>query len=109
MEKNEVTIKDLTERVESMSTNFEKNNTELKKRYLIWNIDSFNKIASRVSVWKGTFGTGYPFYALDENLEGNLPIILDIIDNWLEMENLCKNLYGCVRNVWIRNIKICQI
>lgn len=75
MEKNEVTIKDLTERVESMSTNFEKNNTELKKRYLIWNIDSFNKIASRVSVWKGTFGTGYPFYALDENLEGNLPII----------------------------------
>ena len=28
MEKNEVTIKDLTERVESMSTNFEQNNTE---------------------------------------------------------------------------------
>ena len=28
-----------------------------------------------MSVWKGTFGTGYPLYALDENLEGNLPII----------------------------------
>lgn len=79
MENSEITIEELTERVESMSTDFEKNNTELKKRYLIWNIDSFNKTASKVSVGKGTFGTGYPFYALDENLEGNLPIISEQI------------------------------
>lgn len=59
------TIKNLTERVETASTEFEMNNTELKRKYLIWNISIFNKLASKVSVSKGTFGTGYPFYALD--------------------------------------------
>lgn len=69
------TIKNLTERVEKASTDFEKTNTELKRKYILWNIEVFNKIASKVSVSKGTFGTGYPFYALDGNLKGVLPII----------------------------------
>lgn len=73
--KNEETIKSLTERVEKASTDFEKTNSEMKRKYLIWNIEVFNKIASLVSVSKGSFGTGYPFYALDGNLEGKLPII----------------------------------
>lgn len=72
---NSEMIRSLTERVEKASTDFEKTNTELKRRYIVWNIEVFNKIGSLVSVGKGTFGTGYPFYALDENLQGKLPII----------------------------------
>lgn len=72
---DDITIEDITKKVESASTNFEKTNTELKRKYLIWNINAFNLIASQVSVHKGSFGTGYPFYALDDNLEGTIPII----------------------------------
>ncbi len=72
---NSESIKSLTQKVESASTNFEMSNTDLKRNYLIWNISSFNIIAKAISVSKGSFGTGYPFYALDENLQGNLPII----------------------------------
>lgn len=73
------TIKILTEKVGNMSTEFEKTNTELKRKYLLWNIEVFNEMAARVSVGRGSFGTGYPFYALDENLEGPLPIISEQI------------------------------
>lgn len=71
----DITIEDITKEVESASTNFEKTNTELKRKYLIWNINAFNILASQVSVHKGSFGTGYPFYALNGNLEGTIPII----------------------------------
>lgn len=74
MEDN-TTIKEVIEGVERSSTDFEKSNTDVKRKYLIWNIEIFNTIASKVKVGKGSFGTGYPFYALDENLEGTLPII----------------------------------
>ena len=73
--KNDVTIENLTNTVEKASTDFEKTNTELKRKYLVWNINAFNMLASQVSVNKGSFGTGYPFYALDDNLQGQLPII----------------------------------
>lgn len=69
------TIGSITKKVEGASTDFEETNTELKRRYLLWNIESFNIIASKVTGNKGSFGTGYPFYALDKNLEGTLPII----------------------------------
>ena len=75
----EITVKGITEKVEQASTTFEKTNTDLKRRYILWNIGVFNKIASLVSVGRGSFGTGYPFYALDENLEGTLPIIQEQI------------------------------
>ena len=42
---------------------------------MIWNIEVFNLIASKIDVSRGSFGTGYPFYALNDKLEGNLPII----------------------------------
>lgn len=69
------TIKEVIEGIEKSSTDFEKTNTDLKRKYLIWNIEVFNSIASAISVSRGSFGTGYPFYALDENLQGTLPII----------------------------------
>ena len=71
----EETIESITERVARISTDFEKNNTELKRKFFLWNIETFNIIASKVKGSKGSFGTGYPFYALDEKLEGTLPII----------------------------------
>lgn len=76
---NDITIGEITSKVETASTDFEKTNTELKRKYLIWNIEAFNIIASKVSVGKGSFGTGYPFYALDKDLKGKLPIIQEQI------------------------------
>ena len=73
--KNNITVKEITEQVEEASTDFEKSQTELKRKYIIWNIEVFNVLAKKVSVSKGSFGTGYPFYALDQNLEGKMPII----------------------------------
>ena len=71
----EETIGNITKKVEESSTTFEKTNTDLKRNYLIWCIEIFKGIAKRVPGNKGCFGTGYPFYALDSNLKGKLPII----------------------------------
>ena len=40
----ERTIKKVVEKVERASTTFEKANTELKRKYLKWNIEVFNII-----------------------------------------------------------------
>ena len=72
---DEPTIGEITRKVEESSTTFEKTNTDLKRKYLIWCIDIFKNIAERVPGSRGCFGTGYPFYALDRNLNGILPII----------------------------------
>lgn len=57
------------------SNDYERSNTDLKRRYILKNMQAFNYIASLVSVNQGTFGTGYPFYVLDSNLEGKIPVI----------------------------------
>lgn len=57
------------------STIFELNNSSLKRLYILENIKKFNIMAKYVTYNNGTFGTGYPFYALNSNLEGELPII----------------------------------
>lgn len=57
------------------STNFEQLNNELKKLYLEKYILLFNKLALNIKGNKGSFGTGYPFYAIGEDLSGDLPII----------------------------------
>lgn len=78
MDKEE-TIKEVVEKVERASTTFEKTNTDLKRKYLKWNIAAFNIIAASVSVSRGSFGTGYPFYVLDKDLNGDIPIITEQI------------------------------
>ena len=50
--------------VAQISTDFEKCNTNLKKEYLIKNIEKIHAIMSSIDGYCGTFGTGYPFYAL---------------------------------------------
>lgn len=77
MLKDNITIGEITEMVSNSSDKFEKNNTELKRKYMLFNIEAFNLIAKRVSVSKGSFGTGYLFYVLNEKLEGNIPIIME--------------------------------
>ena len=97
--KEDITIKELTNIVESASTDFERTNTELKRKYLVWNISAFNTIASAVSVSKGSFGTGYPFYALNKDLKGKLPIIQEQIRYNRQLvvdgEPVQKSIYLC--------------
>ena len=57
------------------SNKFELTNSELKRQYIISNIMLYNAITSLIDECKGTFGTGYPFYALNPDLTGALPII----------------------------------
>jgi len=73
------------------STDFELINSELKKRYLICNIILFNEIANRTKGYCGSFGTGYPFYVLGQNLIGNLPIIEEQIRYNNEILNEIEN------------------
>lgn len=63
----------------SASTRLEKLNNDLKREYLIKNINLINAIMSHTPGYCGSFGTGYPFYVLDENLEGQLPVIAEQI------------------------------
>ena len=78
-ENGEETIQVITEKAAKASSDYERTNTDLKRRFLIWNIEAFNIVAQRVSTYRGTFGTGYPFYALDSKLEGELPVISEQI------------------------------
>lgn len=61
--------------VAKISNDFERENTELKRQYIVSNIIMYNQIVSQIAENMGTFGTGYPFYILDKNLEGALPVI----------------------------------
>jgi len=70
----EKTIEFLIEAAEA-SNDIEKTNTELKRKYLIRHVMIYNYIVRMINGNRGSFGTGYPFYALGENLTGNLPII----------------------------------
>ncbi len=62
-------------KVASISTNFERCNSEVKKEYLAKNITIYNELISKIKESCGSFGTGYPFYALTKDMKGNLPII----------------------------------
>lgn len=68
-------IGELTNLIANSSNEFERNNSNLKKMYFKKNIEVFNKIADVIDLSLGTFGTGYPFYILGEDFEGNIPII----------------------------------
>lgn len=65
--------------VARISSLYENLNTDLKKEYLIKNIETLLEIMKNTIGFKGAFGTGYPFYALDD-LKGKLPVIKEQID-----------------------------
>ena len=62
--KNDVTVKQVVNIVEKASTDFEKENSELKRKYLVWNIETFNFLASKVSVGLGSFGDRISFLCI---------------------------------------------
>ncbi len=57
------------------SNEYELANTELKKQYLIKMIELYNDVVKDVTGFAGSFGTGYPFYTLNPDLSGDLPVI----------------------------------
>lgn len=99
-----------------VSTRFEKLNNELKRKYLIKNIDRINMIMSHAPGYCGSFGTGYPFYVLDKNLEGDLPVIEEQIRYNDELLNEASdiNCWACenclnTRGSWMPDLKrICK-
>lgn len=100
MEKERI-IKEVLEEVENASTSFEKSNTDLKSKYLRWNIAAFNIIAKKVTSNRGSFGTGYPFYVLDKDLRGKIPIIPEQIRYNRQLvkdgEIVQKSIWKCKR------------
>lgn len=68
-------IKDWVGKVAQASNDFERNNTDLKRRYFIRNIEAFNYLVSLIGSNRGSFGTGYPFYVLQKDLTGQMPVI----------------------------------
>lgn len=75
----ELTMKEVTEKVEKASTMYERTNTDEKRKFMLYQIEAFNLIALSIKCSKGSFGTGYPFYVLNEKLEGEIPIISEQI------------------------------
>lgn len=91
-------IMDYIEKVSKASTDFEKSNNDIKRRYLIRNIQAFNYIVSLIDGNQGSFGTGYPFYALQKDLSGELPIIKEQIRY---NDELVKKVKSAKQDVWI--------
>lgn len=79
------------------STRFERLNNDLKRRYFIKNMERINMIMEHTPGYCGSFGTGYPFYVLDDNLQGELPIIEEQIryNNELYDASLKINEWAC--------------
>jgi len=80
-----------------VSTEFEKSNNSLKKQYLIRNITIYNSIVELIKGNRGSFGTGYPFYALKKDLTGELPIIFEQIRYNNELVN---HVINSSHNIW---------
>lgn len=69
------TDKNICEIAATASTIFERNNTELKRQYVVKNVQVINSVMERIPGYCGSFGTGYPFYTLDSAMNGQLPVI----------------------------------
>ena len=77
------------------SNTYEYANNETKRLYLIKIIMLYNSIVSELEGFKGSFGTGYPFYALKSDLTGELPIIQEQIRYNHELANALLEAKTC--------------
>lgn len=73
--KNDYYSMNIISEVVKISNEFEMCNSEIKRKYFIKNISLYNSVIENVVGNCGSFGTGYPFYALEKQLTGTLPII----------------------------------
>lgn len=84
--------------VANISTKYELTNSELKRKYIIFNINLINTIMQSVDGYKGSFGTGYPFYAFGKKLDGEIPII----EEQLRYNNaLIESVDTCNNKTWV--------
>ena len=84
--------------VANISNEFELNNSELKRKYLVLNIQLYNAIVAKINGSCGSFGTGYPFYVLDNDLKGQLPVI----DEQIRYNNeLASEVLKSDRSEWV--------
>lgn len=67
------------EKAVEASNTYEYANNDTKRKYLIQIIMLYNSIVSELEGYRGSFGTGYPFYALKSDMTGELPIIQEQI------------------------------
>ena len=65
----------IIEKTVEASNTYEFTNTQLKNAYMFRFIQLYNAIVSNMPGYRGSFGTGYPFYALDRDFTKELPII----------------------------------
>lgn len=92
MENNYCSI-NICNKAAEMSSDFERNNSELKRLYYIRNILLYNEVVAKVEGNCGTFGTGYPFTALKSDLTGELPVLSEQIrynDELIDAANKSK-------------------
>lgn len=87
----------IAKKVAEVSDDYEQTNSELKKMYIIQNIALINSIMQNINGYCGSFGTGYPFYALGQNLTGILPVI----DEQIRYNNeLKKSMESSKHRIW---------
>lgn len=75
-------MKNICLEVVESSNKFEENNfknKDLKKMYIKKNIDIINSVMEHTTGYRGSFGTGYPFYAIDSDFKEDLPVIKEQI------------------------------
>lgn len=78
---------------------YEMVNSTLKRKYLLKNVQLYNRLVARIEKSKGTFGTGYPFLATDPDFSQELPVIeeqvrynIELIDHALAA---CSTPWRC--------------
>lgn len=91
-------IIEFAKRVATISNNYEKTNTELKKDYIRCCIEVVDMIMKGIPGYKGSFGTGYPFYALGENFSGTLPVIQEQLSY---NSKLIGEAYSSILSSWV--------
>lgn len=92
-------IKNIGETVADISNKYEQKTDQIKKDYLRKNIETFRELSKKLKTYQGTFGTGYPFYAIDPNFKGELPLIDEQIRYNEELRQLdnarCIDTWAC--------------
>lgn len=66
-------------------------NPNLKKEYIKKNLDIINGVMEDTIGYCGSFGTGYPFYAIDGKFKGNLLVIAEQLRYNKELEDTILN------------------
>ena len=99
LKKQKDTLK-IVETVARLSSMYELENTALKKAYTKQEIEEIKNVFKLSKYYRGTFGTGYPFYAVGEDMAHDLPVILEQLRYNNELIEQCRKqdtrLWACL-------------